>query len=138
LQVGELVGVIQYHRKGGDFRDQEIPTGMYTLRYALQPEDGNHVGTSDTRDFLLLLPAAEDTEPGVMAEDEMWQMSAGAVGTSHPAMLSLLAAGKGESPAISHNEEFDRWSILFTGKAKQGDAVEPLNMELIVVGHAAE
>lgn len=138
FEIGELIGVIRYHRKGADFRDQEIPSGTYTVRYALQPEDGNHVGTSATRDFLLLLPVAEDTEPAVMAEETMWKTSAGAVGTSHPAMLSLLAAGEGELPSISHNEEFDRWSVRFAGKAKKGDAVEPLVVELIVVGHAAE
>src|SRR5688572_26818388 len=62
LEVGSLVGVARYKNRGGDFRNQEIPAGVYTIRYAQQPEDGNHVGTSDTRDFLLLIPAAADRE----------------------------------------------------------------------------
>lgn len=140
FNVGEFIGVIRYHKKAADFRDQEVPVGLYTLRFALQPEDGNHVGTSQTRDFMLLLPVAEDTDPARMAEDVLWQTSAAAVGTSHPAMLSLLnaAAAEGELPGMAHNEEADRWSVRFAGQAKKGDTVEPLTVELIVVGHAAE
>lgn len=140
FSVGEFIGVIRYHKKGGDFRDQEVPAGLYTLRFALQPEDGNHVGTSETRDFMLLLPVAEDTDPAVMAEDVLWKTSASAVGTSHPAMLSLInaAAAEGDLPSLAHNEEADRWSVRFAGQAKKGDAVEPLVVEMIVVGHASE
>ena len=43
---GQLIGVINYPRKGADFRDQQIDPGVYTLRYAQQPVDGAHVGTS--------------------------------------------------------------------------------------------
>lgn len=140
FSVGEFIGVIRYHKKGADFRDQEVPAGLYALRFALQPEDGNHVGTSETRDFMLLLPVAEDTDPAPMAEDLLWKTSAMAVGTSHPAMLSLVntAGVEGELPSMAHNEEADRWSVRFAGKAKKGDAVEPLTVEVIVVGHAAE
>ena len=62
FEVGQLVGVARYKSKGTDFRGQEIPAGVYTIRYAQQPVDGNHVGTSDTLDFLLLLPADADKE----------------------------------------------------------------------------
>ncbi|MBX3413861.1 MAG: hypothetical protein KF708_14315 [Pirellulales bacterium] len=140
FSVGEFIGVIRYHKKGGDFRDQEVPAGLYTLRFALQPEDGNHVGTSETRDFMLLLPVADDTDPATMAEDVLWTTSAASVGTSHPAMLSLINAGnvEGELPGLHHNEEADRWSLRFAGQAKRGDAVEPLVVQMIVVGHASE
>ena len=52
FEVGQLVGVVRFARKTTDFRNQEIAAGVYTLRYGLQPVDGNHVGTSETRDFL--------------------------------------------------------------------------------------
>ena len=53
LQVGQLVGAMRLKSKAEDFRGQPIKTGVYTLRYGQQPVDGNHVGTSPTRDFLL-------------------------------------------------------------------------------------
>src|SRR5262245_14902975 len=55
FEPGQLIGVVRYPRKGSDFRDQPIADGVYTLRYAQQPVDGAHVGTSPTRDFLLLV-----------------------------------------------------------------------------------
>ena len=130
FEVGELIGVVRYHGDGEDFRAQEIPAGVYTLRFALQPVDGNHVGTSETRDFLLLISAADDQELANLEESQLWSASAEAVGTSHPAMLSLQYAGDVEDdlPAISHNEEFDQWSIAFRGQPEGKDR------ELVVHG----
>src|SRR5256885_12271604 len=34
-----------------------------SLRYEMQPNDGDHLGTAPTRDFLLALPAANDPDP---------------------------------------------------------------------------
>jgi len=60
---GQFVAVIQYQRDAEDFREQELEDGVYTLRYALQPIDGNHVGTFPTRDFLLVVKASDDRSP---------------------------------------------------------------------------
>lgn len=140
FHVGELLGVVRYHRSGEDFRAQEIPEGVYTLRYALQPVDGNHIGTSDTRDFMLLLPAADDQELADLDESRLWELSATSVGTSHPAMLSLLSAGDeaDELPSIAHNEEFDQWSITFGSQAEAGGDTKELVVRLVVVGHSPE
>jgi hypothetical protein len=138
LEVGTLVGVARYKNRGGDFRNQEIPAGVYTIRYAQQPEDGNHVGTSDTRDFFLLIPAAADRDPAKMAEPKMFQASAKAAGTTHPTMLSLLRAGEGEAPAIEHDAERELVSVRVKGQAVAGGKTTPLPLTLVVVGHAAE
>ena len=37
--------------------------GVYTLRFALQPQNGNHLGVSSNREFLLVCPSALDTTP---------------------------------------------------------------------------
>jgi len=51
FQLGQLVGAIRYPEgsKPSDFRGQPLKAGLYTLRYGLQPDDGNHLGTSDLR-----------------------------------------------------------------------------------------
>lgn len=140
FEPGQLLGVLRFKRSTDDFRRQQIPSGVYTLRYGLQPEDGNHVGTSDTRDFVLMLPAGEDTSPAAIDLDRMIELSAQAAGTTHPAMLSLMKAeGEGDSlPAIDHDEAREWWSVRFANPTLTGGKAGSLTIELIVVGHAAE
>lgn len=138
FEPGTLIGVARYKNRGGDFRNQEIPAGVYTIRYAQQPEDGNHVGTSDTRDFFLLLPAAADKDPAKLAEPKMFQTSAKSAGTTHPTMLSLLRSGEGDAPAVQHDADRDLISVRVKGQAKSSDKTTPLAVTVVVVGHAAE
>src|SRR3954469_14713986 len=137
LTPGQLIGVARYPRKGADFRDQDIPAGTYVVRYAQQPIDGAHVGTSPTRDFLLLLPAAKDREAKTMDYKTLTATSKETTGTAHPAILSMQKAEGGVALAV--REESDRgWVIVhFVGKAKQGSAAKDLPVELVVVGKAA-
>lgn len=137
---GELFGVIRYKSKGTDFRGQEIPSGVYTVRYALQPEDGNHIGTSDTRDFLLLLPIEADTSAAPVAKEELFKHSAEVVGTPHPAMLALQKANDSVEamPAIEHDEERELYSLLFQGTSEADGKSAELPVQMVVVGQAAE
>jgi hypothetical protein len=132
---GGLIGIVRYPRKGSDFRDQDIPEGVYTLRYAQQPVDGAHVGTSPTRDFLLLTPVAKETSPAAPDYRTLVKQSAEAAGSSHPLLLSLQQAeGKETSPAIRHIDEPDWWIARLGGKTKT--ATVPI--DVVVAGHAAE
>jgi hypothetical protein len=140
FQPGQVMGVARYPRKGSDFRDQDIPAGLYTLRYGLQPVDGAHVGTSPTRDFLLLTPAEKDTSPDIIANFKtLAKASAQTTGTSHPAILSLQKLSDAKEPlAIRHQEEKDWWIVRFTGKTKAGEKAADQAVELVVVGIAGE
>ena len=140
FQPGQLIGVVRYHRKGADFRDQDIEDGVYTLRYAQQPIDGAHVGTSPTRDFLLLLSAAKDRSPAVIEYKPLTEQSAQAVGTTHPGLLSLQRVeGKSESlPSIRENPQHDWWIVRMESEARAGDQAKKLPIDLVVVGQAAE
>jgi len=138
LEMGQLVGVVNYKRAGEDFRGQEIAEGTYTVRYALQPEDGNHVGTSDTRDFFLLLKADEDKMPALLKKEDLFKLSAAAAGTAHPCMLSLLTpeGTTGEPASLEHNEERELWSVAFAPRTDKGNGTLPIRM--VVVGKSAE
>lgn len=94
LPVGSLVGVLQaISPETEDFRDQKLKPGLYTMRYAQVPQDGNHMGVSQYRDFLLLIPARADTQPDkVLSFDELVKLSRLATGTGHPAVMSLVPA----------------------------------------------
>jgi hypothetical protein len=137
---GQLMGAVRYVNKGGDFRDQDIDKGIYTLRYDQMPADGNHEGVFPTRDFLLLAQAKGDKSPALMDSLDLWESSADAVGTTHPAMLCLLGVqGEvGASPSIRHDEKNDWWIVRLTGKAKVGEKAEDLAVDLVVVGEAEE
>lgn len=136
FEPGQLMGVIRFPRKAEDFRGQEIPRGVYTLRYALQPEDGNHVGTSDTRDFLLLSPIADDQQLAGPDEKTLQERSATVAGSTHPAMMCLLKPAEGdEAPTMIHDEARELWSVRATTKAAGAD--QPVVLQIVVVGKAA-
>lgn len=139
FQPGHLVGVAQFKSKSADFRDQEIPRGLYTVRYMHQPIDGNHVGTSPTRDFFLLVSVEKDKSAEPLAYDKLVKHSADSVETTHPAMLCLQApADKSERPAIVENEDREWWILRAEGTAKAGEKTTKQPVDFVIVGHADE
>lgn len=131
FEPGQLLGVVRFPRKTTDFRNQEVTSGVYTLRYGQQPVDGAHVGTFPTRDFVLMLPADQDQAAATIGDYKaLTKASAASAGTSHPAIYPLLKPSEGVTPSIRHDETNDWWIVRFpVGKQV---------LEMIVVGHAAE
>ncbi|MDE3153613.1 MAG: hypothetical protein KGN76_00835 [Acidobacteriota bacterium] len=86
---GSLVGVMQTSDSFADIRGHSFKAGLYTLRYGVQPADGNHLGVSPYRDFLLVGPAAADTTAAPLGHDGVIALSTKASGLAHPAVLSL-------------------------------------------------
>lgn len=134
---GQLLGalVVGKGQTYTDFRGQELKPGVYTLRYGRQPVDGNHIGTSETHDFLLALPAKIDTDPKPIRQlKKLHTTSAKSVGATHPTIFSLLPAEKGSKTGLSHDGDKNLW-ILTTpveGKAKGKKA--KLTVRLVVIG----
>src|SRR5690606_22284820 len=76
-----------------EFRELVLPPGLYTLRYAQQPQDGNHIGTSTLFDFLLVIQAKADQSPKTAEGlDDLVALATEAGGSSHPAFLALRPA----------------------------------------------
>lgn len=141
FQPGQFIGVARFSRKGSDFRDQDIESGIYTLRYAQQPVDGAHVGTSPTRDFFLLSKAEKDQTPATLEYKPLTKQSAESAGSSHPLLLSLqrVATEKTEFPSIRHDEEKDWWILAIQVPVKAGSGEnKPLVCELVIAGIATE
>jgi len=138
---GSLIGAIRYHagQRHSDFRQQRIRSGVYTIRFALQPEDGNHVGTSDTRDFLVLLKPEDDQAPEPIVGPDLFKKSALAAKTNHPCMLSLKAAeGAAPGPTLRHEEAAELWILRVPGSANVDGQTRPLSLDVVLIGHAAE
>jgi hypothetical protein len=105
LPRGAFAGVIQFSAEATDFRGQKIKPGSYTLRYAVLPSDGNHLGVAPSPDFFLLVPVANDADPTVIIPyPRLIKLSARASGTNHPAAFSLTTAAK-KFPSMDTNEK---------------------------------
>ncbi len=105
LAESELVGVISFPAATTDYKGQAIPSGWYTLRYELLPNNGDHLGVAPDPDFLLLIPAAADTDPTAEYKfDPLVELSRQATGTKHPGPLNMAQAN-GTTPAVSKDDE---------------------------------
>jgi hypothetical protein len=110
-----LVGVISFDRATTDFRGQAVKPGTYTLRYAVHPADGNHLGISPIRDFLALVPVAMDQNPDAQPKfEELMKMSAKVAGTNHPGVVSLVQAEGGSAPKLDQEGSH----VIFSAKIK--------------------
>lgn len=142
LAEGELLGVLRFPGEGFDFRDQSIAAGLYTVRYGIQPTDGAHLGASPYRDFALLIPAAQDKTLKDLPKKQLQESSAKSAGTSHPAVLMLLAPPDGttasaSAPTLAHDETKNTWGVVVGLPLDLGGGKsDTLNMQLIVVGKA--
>jgi hypothetical protein len=86
-----------------DYRDKELFADTYTLRMGFQPQDGDHLGTSDFVYFLVLIPAKSDPTPeGISEYKPMVKASGKDTPSGHPVILSLrpVSSADGETPRI--------------------------------------
>lgn len=138
LAEGELVGVARFVGEGSDYRDQGILEGSYTLRYGLQPVNGDHLGVSTFRDYVLLVPAADDSALAVPDLDDLNLNSSNAAGTNHPAVFLLESPKEAApaAPAVVRDEVNKRWSVKFELPAVAEGASEPTGvpMQLVLIG----
>jgi hypothetical protein len=138
---GQLIGAIRFPdaSKPSDFRGQALKPGTYVLRYGLQPDDGNHLGTSEIRDFLVGCPPRTDVDPKRIEEiQKLFKLSGGASGTTHPAIFLLYppADKPFDAPAARHDDA--RHLVILdanaSGKSGEGNVSVPLS--IVVVGKA--
>lgn len=92
-----IVGVVKLHRAFIDYRKQEIPPGVYTLRLVFQPDTGDHTGTAPHTEFLLLCPASADKSPDETDVKTVVDMSKKATGGDHPGVLLLVPVKEAKS-----------------------------------------
>ncbi len=128
-----VLGVIRFPKQITDYRKQKIPAGIYTMRLANQPMDGDHMGTAPYSEFVLLSPVAEDKKPDPIEAKKLQEMSGKTTG-GHPGVL-LLFPGKGAAamPKLEKKEE-NHWILLLQLDAKSGDKKATLSIGLTVVG----
>jgi hypothetical protein len=127
-----LMGVMRVAKPIFDYRKQRVPAGVYTLRLASQPMDGDHMGTAPYSHFVLASPAGDDKKPGPIAVKALQEMS-GKTTEGHPAVF-LLFPGKGATakPALV-NKGMGHW-VLFSLLGADADgkkATLPIGLTLV-------
>lgn len=138
FEPGQLMGLLHFPRRGSEFRDQSVSSGWYTLRFGLQPIDGNHEGTSPTRDFLMLVLAENDDLPENWEPEALSEASAEAAGSSHPAMLCLQRPGDAADTSLRHDDQNDWWILHLQANTVADQKSKVIPLDIVVVGHAAE
>jgi len=135
LPVGALVGVVRVHEGIVDFRAQKVAAGLYTMRYAVQPDDGDHQEMTEARDFLLLSRTADDLRPDPMEPKPLIQQSARLNGRKHPGVLFLAAGEEGPLPRIRTRGEPAQ--EVFEAEIPDSGG-KPLRLAIVVVGKYKE
>lgn len=156
LAPGTFVGAMNALGGTADYRDLPIEAGLYGLRYFHQPTDGNHLGTSDSRDFLILTSLAHDTDPAPVADlQALVDLSLPISMSDHAVVLYVAeihddaAAGTADPPApkpdpraprLFQREGREEWAVALTlrGRAPAAAETEDVRLALVLVGHTAE
>jgi len=153
LPLGAFVGVVKSYGQEYDYRDNPIEEGVYALRYAVQPSDGNHLGTAETRDFLVLTSFEDDTDPApIAAAEDLEEQALMASSTDHPMVLYLVeqveqpeqseqdAGDEGRdahaSRRVVRHATRDEWIVesVLKGRAEGSDELTDIPLGIVVVG----
>ena len=128
VESGALVGALRVTGEYKEIRGKVVKPGVYTLRFGLQPQNGDHLGISTYREFLLLSPAAIDKDPKVLGFDGVVALSKEVIGTAHPASLSLDPPEGAPGAVLStyNNEHGHEGVVLQIGALKFGLIVSGL------------
>jgi hypothetical protein len=130
LDEGTLIGAVRVASDFRDIRGRQIKAGVYTLRYGLQPQNGDHLGVSPFRDFLLLSPASVDTDPAPPGHDATVAMSTKTAGGSHPAVWSIDPPVANAAPLSTHTTELGHKAIVVEVPA----ATTPIRFGIVLIG----
>jgi hypothetical protein len=127
---GTLVGAMKLAAPFRDIRGRNVKAGVYLLRFALQPQNGDHLGVSPYREFLLATPAAEDTSPEPLGHDPAVELAKKSINISHPAVLSLDPPVANSAPLAVAQTDAGHTAVVFEVPTAAGS----LKFGVVLVG----
>jgi hypothetical protein len=134
LADGALVGAVKLTAPMTDARGLPMKPGVYTLRFALQPQDGDHMGVSPHREFLLVAPAAEDQSAAPAGFKGAVALAKKTLGKSHPATLSLSPTTEEPAGAILTTDEGHKAMAVSVPATHQDKPAGALSFAVTLVG----
>ena len=120
IPEGTLVGAIELPAEFIDYRKQKLPAGVYTLRFAVQPDIGDHTGTTPHPEFCLLCPADEDKSDDLIEKKKLIELSSKVNEGRHPAVL-LLWPNNGKDAGV---KVLDKGNGVFVATLKRPVSAE--------------
>jgi hypothetical protein len=131
-----VMGAMRVAKTLTDYRKQTLKAGVYTLRLAYQPQDGDHMGTAAYSEFLLACPAAEDKKPETMAPMALHELSKKSTG-NHPGVFLLFPGGKdvGDAPKLVDKGEGHR-VLFFKQAVNAGGTKGTIGVGLTLIGNS--
>jgi hypothetical protein len=135
IAEGTVLGVLRVYAERRDFRDEELPKGVYIVRLGIQPEDGNHQGVAPTRTFALLIPARQDTKLEPVPHKELVKVAATINAAKHPSNLNLqtVEEASGEFPRLEERSDGKHKVVLLKLPARIGDSGEETTLTFALV-----
>ena len=136
VKQAALLGTVSVSKAGRDYRDDDLPAGVYTMRFALQPQDGNHLGTADFLYFAVLVPAKLDAKlDGIADYKTLVKTSSKETSSDHPVILSLRPASsdEGELPKLQQPAA-EHKSVRVKVPGKAGDEKTSIVFEVVYEG----
>ncbi|MHC4996549.1 MAG: hypothetical protein ACYTGQ_16000 [Planctomycetota bacterium] len=139
-EQGLLIGALRVHEERYDFRDEEIPPGVYTLRFCAQPDDGDHLGTSPTIEFVLLIPADADPGGAAFEDTDAFHDAASVVNAAeHPGCLNIQPVEEAGDvfPRLAEHEGGDHLVVYLQidARAEGQDKTAPIAFGLVYEGY---
>ncbi|HXW06598.1 MAG TPA: hypothetical protein VD833_15280 [Vicinamibacterales bacterium] len=132
---GTLLGALRVDGEFRDIRARILKPGVYTLRYGLQPENGDHLGVSPFREFLVVSPAGLDTDPAPRGHDGSIELSKEAIGGSHPAVLSIDPPVAMQETLQLHTTQLDHQAVVMEiPLQRDGKPAGALRFGVVLVG----
>jgi hypothetical protein len=135
VESGTLVGALRVTGAYKEIRGKPVNPGVYTLRYGQQPQNGDHLGISQFREFLLLSPAAVDQDPKTTGFDGVVALSKQTIGTAHPAALSLDPPVATEAVFSAYSNEQGHKGVVFEmPRSVSGKPAGTIRFGVILIG----
>ena len=131
---GTFVGAAKVTGKYQDIRGRVIRDGVYILRLGIQPQNGDHLGVSPYREFLLIVPAANDTDPKPTGHEGTVELAKVTIKSSHPAIWSLDPPIADAQPLSVVTNESGHQAVIFEIGVTGGGKAQTVRFGLIVVG----
>ncbi len=135
MTEGIVLGVLRVDTERRDFRDEELPSGIYVVRLGIQPEDGNHQGVAPTRTFALLIPARQDTKLEPVPHKELMKAAAAINAAKHPSNLNLQPVDdiSGDFPRLAERNDGQHKVVLLKLPARIAESGDETTLTFALV-----
>jgi hypothetical protein len=134
-----LAAVISVEETGlKDYKDNDISKGVFTARFVMQPQDGDHLGTAEFNTFFALISAENDKTLDAFTKYTPTVKASGKLTSSgHPQIISLrpVSAADGTFPSVTEPAaEHKAIRVKVPAKTSGGEAAD-LVFDLVFQGH---